>query len=145
MQISFDLDGTLIPFNNEFETENRSFVAKLLGIEPLRKGTQQLFADLKKQGHQIHLYTTSHRKVRTLRIMFWYYCITVGQIINEPRNRRSLKSHNIKASKYPPAFGFDIHIDDSEGVGQEGQKFNFRTIIITSKDHNWEEKIINNI
>ena len=61
MNISFDLDNTLIPYSNDFETEKRSFIAKLLGVEKIRKGTQKLIFDLKKEGHQIHIFTTSYR------------------------------------------------------------------------------------
>ena len=53
MQISFDLDGTLIPYNNEFPTEKRSWWAKLLGIEPIRKGTKTLIKTLQSQGNEV--------------------------------------------------------------------------------------------
>lgn len=58
MNISFDLDSTLIPNGKEFETENRSGIAKLLGIEEMRIGTRELISDLQNQGHKIHIYTT---------------------------------------------------------------------------------------
>ena len=67
MNISFDLDSTLIPNGKEFETENRNGIAKLLGIEEIRKGTRELISDLQKQGHDIHIYTTSFRTKRKIR------------------------------------------------------------------------------
>jgi hypothetical protein len=50
MNISFDLDSTLIPNGKEFETEKISVIAKLLGIEEIRKGTHELISDLQKEG-----------------------------------------------------------------------------------------------
>ena len=51
MNISFDLDNTLIPYSDEFETEKRNLFAKLIGIEKIRKGTPKLFKELQKEGH----------------------------------------------------------------------------------------------
>lgn len=62
LNISFDLDATLIPYNNEFETENRNSIAKLFGIEKIRKGTPLLIKELQNEGHTINIYTTSYRK-----------------------------------------------------------------------------------
>jgi len=141
MNISFDLDSTLIPNGNEFETERRNRIAKLFGIEEIRKGTRQLITDLKNQGHNIHIYTTSFRKKGKIRRTLMYYGIKVGQIINQTENQRTLKKLNINSSKFPTAFNFDLHIDDSKGVGIEAERFNFRVIVIEPTDKNWTEKI----
>ncbi|TCI85008.1 HAD family hydrolase [Tenacibaculum sp. M341] len=141
MNISFDLDGTLIPFNKEFETEKRSLLAKLFGIERLRKGSSVLIADLQREGHKIHVYTTSFRSKIKIRIMLKYYGVSVNKIINQTRNRKVLKSLNLNLSKYPPAFGFDLHIDDLKGVEIEGAKFNFKVVVVSSSDINWVLKI----
>ena len=73
--------------------------------------------------------------------MLFCYGIKVGKIINESENQRTLKNRNKNASKYPPAFGFDLHIDDSKGVEMEGERLNFKTIIIKTNDKNWIETI----
>lgn len=140
MKISFDLDSTLIPNGNEFETEKRSKLAKFFGIEELRLGTPQLIDALKSQGHQINIYTTSFRSKRKIRLTLNYYGISVNRIITQKENRSVLKSRNINASKYPPAFDFDLHIDDLKGVGLESEKFNFKAIIIEPSDSEWIEK-----
>lgn len=140
MNISFDLDSTLIPHGNEFEAEKRSFLAKLIGIEELRKGTSKLVSKLQKEP-TIHIYTTSFRSKFKIRLMFFYYGIKVGKIITQSENQKILRNRNIKSSKYPPAFGFDLHIDDSKGVGMEGEKLNFKTIIIKQNDIDWTSKI----
>ena len=145
MNISFDLDSTLIPNGKEFETENRSGIAKLFGIEEMRKDTRKLISDLQSQGHKIHIYTTSYRTKRKIRLTLKYYGIKVDRVINEKENRKVLKSRNINSSKFPPAFDFDLHIDDLKGVGIEGKKFNFKVIIVEPTDKNWVEKIKNGI
>ena len=142
MNISFDLDSTLIPMGNEFETEERSRIAKFMGLEEIRKGTPKLLAELENKGHSIHIYTTSFRKKRQIRWTFKYYGINVGKIVNQSENQKVLKQRNINSSKFPPAFGFDIHIDDSKGVGMESEKYNFKVIIIEPTDTEWTEKII---
>ena len=82
MNISFDLDSTLIPNRKEFETEKRGGIAKLFGIEEIRKGTAELIAELKSQGHNVHIYTTSFRTNRKIRLTLKYYGIKVDRIVN---------------------------------------------------------------
>ena len=145
MNISFDLDSTLIPNGNEFETETRSKIAELIGVEKIRRGTEKLISELQKEGHQIHIYTTSFRSRNKIKRTLNYYGIKVSRIINEKENRKILNSKNINSSKYPPAFGFDIHIDDLKGVGVESKRLNFRAIIVETDDKNWIETIRNGI
>ena len=141
MNISFDLDSTLIPNGKEFETENRNGIAKLFGIEEIRKGTRELISDLQNQGHKIHIFTTSFRTKSKIRLTLKYYGIKVNRIVNEKENRRVLKSRNISLLKFPPAFKFDLHIDDLKGVGIESKKLNFNAIIVEPTDKKWIEKI----
>lgn len=142
MNISFDLDSTIIPNGNEFRTEKRNKIAKLLGIEKIRKGTPYLISELKNNGHKIHIYTTSFRKKIKIRLTLLFYGIYVNKIINQSENQKILKELNIHSSKYPTAFKFDIHVDDLKGVGIEGEKYNFKTIIIKPSDESWYHKIL---
>ena len=142
MNISFDLDSTLIPSGNEFETENRNWLARFLGIEKLRKGTPELVTFLHQQGHHVHIYTTSFRPKWKIRLFFFYYSIRVHRIVNQSENQKTLTSRNIKASKHPRTFNFDLHIDDSKGVELEGKHYQFNVILVDPKDSNWKEKII---
>lgn len=141
MNISFDLDSTLIPSGKEFQTEKRNGIAKLFGIEEIRKGTRKLISELQNEGNKIHIYTTSYRTKRKIRFTLWYYGIKVNRIVTQEENLRILKSRNIHSSKYPTAFEFEIHIDDSRGVGIEAEKYNFKAIIIDPAEINWAEKI----
>ncbi len=49
------------------------------------------------------------------------------------------------SSKNPKLFGIDIHIDDAIGVRVEGEKYNFKTIIISVENNNWVSDIIESI
>ncbi|GAB5399208.1 MAG: hypothetical protein Aureis2KO_07930 [Aureisphaera sp.] len=141
MNISFDLDSTLIPNGDEFDTEKRSVIAKFFGIERIRIGSSELISELQKEGHKIHIYTTSFRTKGKIRRFLKYYGIKVDRIVNQKENERTLKSLNIISSKFPSAFDFDIHIDDSKGVGIEANRFNFKAIIVEQSDKSWVEKI----
>jgi hypothetical protein len=45
-------------------------------------------------------------------------------------------------SKYPPAFGIDLLIDDLEGVRCEGDRFGFRVLCVAPDDELWAEKVL---
>ena len=141
MKISFDLDDTLIPaILGDFPTERRNAFLRLIGIEPIRKGTPILFTRLKQAGHQVGIYTTSHRTKLHIRFHLMIYGISPDFIINEQQNRPVLISHGITSSKYPPAFGIDLHIDDSIGVEQEGKRLGFQVVVVGKNDRNWAKK-----
>ncbi len=141
MNISFDLDSTLIPNGNEFETEKRNVLAKLLGIEKIRLGTYTIIKELQNEEHKVHIYTTSFRSKIRIRLTLLFYGIKISRIVNQNENYKILKKKNINASKYPSAFGFDLHIDDSKGVEIESKNFNFDVIIVEPSDEYWIDKI----
>ena len=74
--------------------------------------------------------------------MFRYYGIKIGKIITQKENEHTLQSLKISASKYPKAFGFDLHIDDAQGVQREAEQYDFKVIIISPNDTFWIEKIL---
>jgi FMN phosphatase YigB (HAD superfamily) len=141
MTISFDLDDTLISGTKTFPVEKRNWLQRILGVEPIRDGTIELMALLKSQGHSICIYTTSFRNPLSIRMAFRSYGITLHQVINQQKHNRILKEKRNIFSKYPPAFGIDLHIDDSPGVRLEGVKFKFRVIIVDEADANWVLKV----
>lgn len=141
MNISFDLDSTLIPNGNEFETEKRNVLAKLLGIEKIRLGTYTIIKELQNKEHKVHIYTTSFRSKIRIRLTLLFYGIKISRVVNQNENYKILKKKNINASKYPSAFGFDLHIDDSKGVEMESKNFNFDVIIVEPSDEYWIDKI----
>ncbi len=145
MIISFDLDDTLIPGTKTFETEDQNLLQKLTRIEKIRKGTIELFKELRSRGHSIYIYTTSFRPTLKAKLKFLSYGIPVDKVINQQCHDRELKENRTRCSKFPPAFGIDIHVDDSQGLQIEGEKFNFRTIILDEKDPAWADKILTTV
>ncbi|MBO9699743.1 MAG: hypothetical protein J7604_05990 [Sporocytophaga sp.] len=57
----------------------------------------------------------------------------------------TLKERQTMASKFPPSFDIDIHVDDSPGLKIEGDRFQFKTIIIHESDKNWVNTILNSL
>ncbi|SDL98892.1 hypothetical protein SAMN05421823_109215 [Catalinimonas alkaloidigena] len=142
MLISFDLDDTLIPSAKRFPTEPQTIGQRWMGIEKLRQGTVLLFRTLQADGHHLCIYTTSFRPPRAIRWMFWTYGLRVERIINQKRHDRELGTRKRLYSKYPPAFGIDLHVDDSRGVAQEGERFGFRTVIVAATDAHWTATVL---
>ena len=143
MRIAFDLDNTLIPFSGgqQFEVESRSFFRRIFKTEPLRLGTIELVQRLKSEGHEIWIYTSSFRPNNNIRKTFLFHGLNLDGIITQKTHDQKLKGQNIKYSKYPPAFGIDLLIDDSEGVGIEGGNGGFRTLIIDPTNKQWTTQI----
>lgn len=140
MKIAFDLDDTLISVG--FPAENGSFWTKFLRREQLRQGTIRLFHQLRRDGHQIWIYTTSCRNVLYIKRLFWAYGFRLDGVINQDIHDQHAAGFS---SKYPPAFGIDILVDDSPGVKAEGEKYGFRTIIVEPADDNWDNTILSKL
>lgn len=141
MKISFDIDNTLVPYFDEFEVEQNWSILNLISREKLRVGTKRLFNKLEKDGHEIWVYTTSLRPIWKLKVLFAKYGLYPSGFINQKINQSALKRFNSNASKNPKLFNIDLHIDDSEGVGVEGDRLNFNTLIINPNDKNWVDKV----
>lgn len=142
MTISFDLDDTLIPGTTRFETEKQTIVHRLLGLEKIRLGTIELFKELRYKGYRIYIYTTSFRSTARIKLTFYSYGIPVDSAINQQRHDKQLKENRTRTSKFPPAFDIDVHVDDSPGLRIEGERLNFRTIIVDAHDKNWGQTIL---
>lgn len=142
MTISFDLDDTLIPGMKRFPTEPQRFWHKLVSREKLRLGTLRLMKTLKEQDHKIYVYTTSLRSPGYIRRLFLSYGVRLDKVINKTIHDKVLLGQAGRVSKLPPAFGIDLHIDDSPGVALEGSQFNFRIIIVEEHDEEWDDNIL---
>ena len=145
MKISFDLDDTIIPGTKTFETEPQTLIQKLLGAEKIRKGTIKLFKELKNRNHTVGIYTTSFRSRLKIKLTFLLNGFSVDFIVNQKIHRNEMANRQIKPSKYPTLFGIDIHVDDSKGVEMEGEKYNFKTIIIDEKQLDWTDQILERV
>jgi hypothetical protein len=146
MRISFDLDETLICHALSVPCENGwgPTVARSIFGEPLRRGARQMFKQLKTEGHEVWIYTTSMRSEFRIQIWLWLHGVLIDGIINfsvhneTPHAVRSLPT----PSKYPPTFGIDLHVDDLEGVHMEGLRHGFSVLVIHPSDADWCEKVI---
>lgn len=146
MEISFDLDDTLIPSRkSDFPLMKRSWLQNLLQVENLRAGTKEVFEVLQVKGHQVGIYTTSFRPVWKIKWQMLTYGIKPDFIINEPINRNRLKSIGVASSKYPPAFDIHWHIDDSIGVAIEGERHGFNTVILKKSARQWGAEVLRQI
>lgn len=140
MKVAFDLDGTLIRSNYDFQTEKpqKKLFAKLFKIQELRIGTTEIFEYCKQQNWETWIYTTSTRSTFRIRILFWLYNIHLNGIVNQQIHNKKVK---VESSKYPPNFGIDVIVDDSEGVKIEGERYNFETIWVKSENENWVAEV----
>ncbi len=145
MKISFDLDDTIIPGTKTFETERQTLVHRIFGLEKIRKGTIELFNELRSNNHKVGIYTTSYRTRFQIRLTFLLNGFNVEFAINQQTHLNRLKYMQIKPSKYPNEFDINLHVDDSKGVEMEGEKYNFKTIIIDEKDVNWSKMILQRV
>lgn len=77
------------------------------------------------------MYTTSYRSAWHIRRLFWLHGIRLDGVVNQLRNNREVQAH---CTRYPPTFGIDLLIDDSEGVRIEGKQHGFRVLVVKPED-----------
>jgi len=146
MRISFDVDDTLVLRGAHAQSEP----TRLLGFlgcwcgEPLRRGTGSLMRELRRRGCAIWIYTSSGRTPFGIRLWLLLHGIRIDGVINDERHRRALEGRGFSRmpSKYPPAFGIDLHVDDSEGVRMEGDERGFRVLVVNPRDEGWAERVL---
>lgn len=61
-------------------------------------------------------------------------------VVNQQRHEAVVGRQG--ASKYPPAFGIDLHVDDSPGVGEEGRAHQFRVLVVSPSDDLWTSRVL---
>lgn len=146
MRISFDIDDTLVLHGRDAQPEVGHFppfIQRHFG-QPLRSGTCALMRELRLQGHSIWIYTTSGRTPFEIRFWLFMHGIHIDVVVNDERHRREVTGHKFAQlpSKYPPAFGIDLHVDDSDGVLMEGQEHRFRVVVVSPDDEHWTKKVL---
>jgi hypothetical protein len=101
--------------------------------------------ELRGRGCNVWIYTTSERTPFQIRLWLLLHGLRVDGIVNGERHRRELSGRKFSRlpSKYPPAFGIDLHVDDSEGVRMEGDQHGFRVVIVRLEDEDWAAKVLN--
>jgi hypothetical protein len=61
-------------------------------------------------------------------------------VVNQPRHERVVGRQG--PSKYPPAFGIDLHVDDSAGVAEEGRQHRFDVLVVAPTDLDWVARVL---
>lgn len=142
MRIAFDLDGTLIPApGSPMAVERLGLLARAVCRERMRAGAPDLLRGLRQSGHEVWLYTTSLRGPARLRLWFAACGVSLAGIVGPRRHQVALAGRNVACSKYPPAFGIDLLVDDAEGVELEGKRFGFAVLRLKEDDEAWCERV----
>ncbi len=146
IRVSFDVDDTLacLPHHSAAEHSRLPAVVHRWLGEPLRTGTRTLTRELRRQGCSIWVYTSSGRTPSYIRRWLLLYGVHVDGVVNSVRHSQALSVHGFSnaPSKFPPAFGIDLHVDDSEGVRIEGNDYGFRVVVVRPDDENWAQRVI---
>lgn len=140
MRISFDLDETLTTSRLAEAELGQAWWGCFFFQEPLRRGTRNLLKNLQSQGHEVWIYTSSVRSVTTIRRWFASYGITLDGIVNERLSRPALKAAaqaGILASKFPPYFDINIHIDDDPDLVRDLEGTSCTPILVDRNDLQW--------
>jgi hypothetical protein len=135
VRISFDVDDTLVCDSSVPVEPPASRWKRLWYPENLRRGTRDLMRALLDRRHEVWIYTTSYRSPSYLRGWFRSFRISIAGVVNQDRHDRVVGRRG--PSKYPPAFGIDLHVDDSMGVAEEGRRYGFAVVVITPNDLDW--------
>lgn len=145
MRISFDLDDLLICYQPGVPREPNCVPLFLRSWfeEPLRLGARELMRELNAQGHELWVYTTSLREPWRVRLWLRFYGIRVGDVITGNRNTAALQETGMtgKLYKIPSHFGIDLHIDNSEGLDKDGERYGFCALVISPDDRDWVPKV----
>jgi hypothetical protein len=146
MRISLDIDDALVCRAANAPRE-RSLLPGFIHVhfsEPLRQGTRSLFRALRRRGFSVWIYTTSLRSPLHIRLWMMLHGLRVDGIVNEERHRIEMAGRKFSRvpSKYPPAFGIDLHVDDSEGVRIEGEELGFNVVVVRPEDDLWTTTVL---
>jgi hypothetical protein len=95
---------------------------------------------LAERGCRIWVYTSSRRSPRYLHGWFRYTGIRLEGVATLCRHEEVVGYRG--PSKYPPAFGIGLHVDDSPGVAIEGEVHGFNVVIVSPDDESWASRVL---
>jgi hypothetical protein len=140
VRISFDVDDTLVCDASVPVEPRGSRWRRLRYPEDLRRGARDLMRALIARRDEIWIYTTSYRSPFYVRGWFRSLRIPISGVVNHYRHDRVVGRRG--PSKYPPAFGIDLHVDDSPGVAEEGTRHGFRVLVVAPDDPDWAARVL---
>jgi hypothetical protein len=144
-KIAFDLADTLIPGQATFPLEAQGVLSRVLAYEPLRKGTISLMKSLHQDGWDLWIYTTSFRSPCYVRTLFRLQGVRIRGVINQYHHFKRVRECGQPyqdCSKYPPAFGIDLLVEESEGVWLESRRFGFEMVLVRQDDPGWADAVM---
>jgi hypothetical protein len=145
--ISFDLDDTLICYAASVPRERNPVPWPLRRWfrEPVRQGTRQLLRALTSEGWRIAVYTTSGRGIRSVAWLLSMYGTRPAFVVNQRVHQRAVAQAGLSRppSKLPSLFGIHLHVDDSDGVAEEGRRFGFPVVVVRPDDRDWTGQVLN--
>lgn len=149
MRISFDLDDTLVVCGRPLPTAAPAGIKRTLCSEPLRVGAAELLRELVGAGHEVGVYTSSDRSRARIWLNFWTYGVALGHVVNKTAHEkwwhgleRERRAELAPCVKYPPAFGIDLLVDDSESVACRGRALGYRVVVVDPGDPEWCTKVL---
>lgn len=140
LHVSFDIDDTLVCGSGVPAERCVRPWSRWRYPEAPRRGCRALMQALAHRGCRIWLYTTSGRSRSYLRGWFSQFGVPLAGVVNQMRHGEIVGHRG--PSKYPPAFGIGLHVDDSPGVGLEGLAHGFRVVVVAPHDENWGERVL---
>jgi hypothetical protein len=143
VRISFDLDDTLICYDDEVAQEPRitMFRRFIVHDEPLRAGARELMRTLQSRGHEIWIYTSSGRRARWIRRWLRYHGVRVDCIVDGARHAKCFGEGSLP-TKRPHAFGIHLHVNDSRGVAVEGERYGFNVCLLECNANGWVQQVL---
>lgn len=146
LRISFDIDDTIVCYDPAVPVEPSRvpWWRRRWYTEPLRLGTPDLMRELLSMGCRICFYTTSYRTTHYMKRWLRFYGVRIENVINQSAHEKWMRKQGWRygPSKYPPAFGIDLHVDDLDGVEQEGRKHGFEVVVVRPHDEQWAERVL---
>jgi hypothetical protein len=143
MRVSFDIDDTLACGPAVPRDPPPGLWHRRRYPEPLRRGARALMTALALRDCRIWIYTSSRRPPAYLRGWFRSAGIPVEDVVNLCRHEAVVGCRG--PSKYPPAFGIGLHVDDSPGVEMEGRAHGFDVLVVAPEDRDWAARVIDRV
>ena len=140
LHVSFDFDDTLVCGPGIPTEQSVPLWSRWRYPEAPRHGCRALMHALAQRGCRIWLYTSSGRTRHYLRGWFRHFGVPLAGVINQTAHAEVVGHRG--PSKYPPAFGIGLHVDDSPGVALEGLAHGFRVVVVTPHDERWVERVL---
>lgn len=140
MRVSFDLDDTLVCAPPTPAEPPERWWRRRRYPERLREGTGRLLRELARRGCTVWIYASSGRPVRYVRGWLRGLGVPIEGVVNAEDHIRVVGRQG--PSKYPPASGIDLHIDNAPGVGLEGRRHGFAVLVVEPEDRDWAARVL---